>query len=63
LTKSLLLESLLVGDAASRSERGGRDMSIWLPEPTAINIGIESRIETLRGHRLRGLKSRLPRRN
>jgi hypothetical protein len=38
-------------------------MTIMLPEPGAINVLIDSRIEQLRGGRVRPSRIRLPRRN
>jgi hypothetical protein len=38
-------------------------MAIVLPEPTALNLAIDSRIEVLRGRRARPPRGRLPRRN
>jgi len=70
MTKKLWLERTLArstvragSTGVAGARRNGGSMSIWLAEPSALNIAIDARIETLRGRRVRRFKSRLARRN
>jgi hypothetical protein len=49
-------------ETSSQEEQGGK-MTSMLTEPAALNILIDSRVEQLRGSRLRRSRSRLARRN